>query len=59
MASDDQEAEARYLEGWGFYLTAEFDRESPNGKLEGKGSTWEELRKDARDCLEMSQLYGC
>jgi len=26
MASDDQEVEALYLEGWAFYLMAEFVR---------------------------------
>jgi len=48
---------------------AEFVKESPNTiRLEGEGSTWEELAKDARDCLEacgnvggleISPLYGC
>ena len=52
MASDDQEVEAWYLEGWGFYLMAELAHDSPNGKLEGEGLGWEELAKDARDCLE-------
>jgi len=68
MASDDQEVEALYLEGWAFYLMAEFARESPNGKLEDEGLTLEELAKDARDFLEtcgnvggleMSPLYRC
>lgn len=52
MASDDQEVEAWYLEGWAFYLMAELARDSPSGKLEGEGLAWEELAKDARDCLE-------
>ena len=52
MASDDQEVEAWYLEGWAFYLMAELARNSPSGKLEGEGLAWEELAKDARDCLE-------
>ena len=52
MASDDQEVEAWYLEGWAFYLMAELAHDSPNGKLEGEGLYWEELVKDARDCLE-------
>jgi len=68
MASDDQEGEAWYLEGWAFYLMAEFAHESPNGKLEGGGLALEELAKDARDFLEtcgnvggleMFLLYGC
>lgn len=52
MASDDQEVEAWYLEGWAFYLMSELAHDSPSGKLEGEGLTWEELAKDARDCLE-------
>ena len=58
MASDDQEVEAWYLEGWAFYLMAELAHESPNGKLEGEGLTWEELAKDARDCLETCRNVG-
>lgn len=49
MASDDQEVEAWYLEGWCFYLMAEQARESGQ-KIEDL--TWEELAKDSRDCLE-------
>ena len=52
MGSDDQEVEAWYLEGWAFYLMAEVAQDSPNGKLEGEGLTWEELAKDGRGCLE-------
>ena len=58
MASDDQEVEAWYLEGWAFYLMAELAHDSPNGKLEGEGLTWEELAKDARDCLETCRNVG-
>ena len=58
MASDDQEVEAWYLEGWAFYLMAELAHESPNGKLEGEGLSWEELAKDARDCLETCRNVG-
>ena len=49
MSSDDQEVEAWYLEGWCFYLMAEQSKESGQ-KIEDL--TWEELAKDARDCLE-------
>lgn len=49
MASDDQEVEAWYLEGWCFYLMAEQAKESGQ-KLEDL--SWEELAKDSRDCLE-------
>ena len=58
MASDDQEVEAWYLEGWAFYLMAELAHDSPNGKLEGEGLTWEELGNDARDCLETCRNVG-
>ena len=49
MSSDDQEVEAWYLEGWCFYLMAEQSKESGQ-KIEDL--TWEELARDARDCLE-------
>ena len=59
MASDDQEVKAWYLEDWAFYLMAELAQDSPNGKLEGDGLTWEELAKDAKDCLETCRNVGC
>lgn len=49
MASDDEEVEAWYLEGWCFFLMAEQAREQGD-KLEEL--TWEELSRDSRDCLE-------
>jgi hypothetical protein len=49
MASDDEEVEAWYLEGWCFFLMAEQAREH-GGKLDEL--TWEELARDSRDCLE-------
>lgn len=49
MASDDQEVEAWYLEGWCFFLMAEQAKETGT-KIEEL--SWEELAKDARDCLE-------
>jgi len=49
MASDDEEVEAWYLEGWCFFLMAEQAREQ-GGKLDE--FTWEELARDSRDCLE-------
>jgi len=58
MASDDQEVEGWYLEGWAFYLMAELAHDSPNGKLEGESLAWEELAKDARDCLETCRNVG-
>jgi len=50
IMSDDQEVEAWYLEGWCFMLMGEAAKE--------KGITvedlpWDELARDARDCLEM------
>jgi hypothetical protein len=50
MASDDEEVEAWYLEGWCFFLMAEQAREHGGGKLDEL--TWEELARDSRDCLE-------
>jgi hypothetical protein len=49
MASDEEEVEAWYLEGWCFFLMAEQALEQ-GGKLDG--FTWEELGRDSRDCLE-------
>ena len=59
MASDNLEAEARYLEGWAFYLMAGLADDSPDGKLEGLGLSWEELAKDARDCLGTCRRVSC
>ncbi|KAF9036207.1 TPR-like protein [Panaeolus papilionaceus] len=53
MASDDQEVEAWYLEGWCFYLMAEQAQEN-GGVLDEL--TWQELAKDSRDCLETCQV---
>ncbi|KAF8514554.1 hypothetical protein BU17DRAFT_52517 [Hysterangium stoloniferum] len=52
LAVDDQEVEAWYLEGWAFYLMAEYSREisAPVAEL-----SWEELSRDAMDCLETCQ----
>ncbi|KAH8118077.1 hypothetical protein DFH11DRAFT_1724053 [Phellopilus nigrolimitatus] len=48
IASDDQEVEAWYLEGWCFFLMAEQAKET-DVKIDDL--SWEELAKDARDCL--------
>ncbi|KAI1797119.1 TPR-like protein [Ganoderma leucocontextum] len=53
MASDDQEVEAWYLEGWCFFLMAEQAQEN-GGKVDEL--TWEELAQDGRDCLETCQM---
>lgn len=53
MSTDDQEVEAWYLEGWCFFLMSEQAKES-GGTLDDLG--WEELAKDARDCLETCQV---
>ncbi len=53
MAADDQEVEAWYLEGWCFFLMAE-QAQGNGGKLDE--FTWEDLARDARDCLETSQM---
>lgn len=47
MASDDQEAEVRYLEGWAFYLMTELACDSPDGKLEGEGKSWRRAQETA------------
>ncbi|EGN99228.1 hypothetical protein SERLA73DRAFT_182119 [Serpula lacrymans var. lacrymans S7.3] len=49
LATDDQEVEAWYLEGWAFFLMAEQARETGQSI---EGLSWEELAKDSRDCLE-------
>ena len=54
MASDDQEMEAWYLEGWCFFLMAEEAKEKEDGRLDEL--SWEELAKDSRDCLETCQV---
>jgi len=61
MSADDQEVEAWYLEGWCFFLMSEQVKESGT---EMDGLTWEELAKDARDCLETCKAvsmgyHGC
>lgn len=56
MASDDQDVEAWYLEGWCFFLMAEEARERDGGKLDEL--SWEELARDSRDCLETCQVVG-
>lgn len=53
MASDDQEVEAWYLEGWCFFLLAEKAREN-GAKVEDL--SWEELAQDGRDALERCQM---
>jgi hypothetical protein len=53
MASDDEEVEAWYLEGWCFFLMAEQAREQ-GGKVDEL--TWEELARDSRDCLETCKM---
>lgn len=61
MASDDQDVEAWYLEGWCFFLMAE-EAQACGGKLGAEGEqqsmSWEELAKDARDCLETCEVVG-
>ncbi|KAJ7170707.1 hypothetical protein C8R43DRAFT_980582 [Mycena crocata] len=53
MASDDQEVEAWYLEGWCFFLMSEKAQEQ-GGKLDEL--TWQELATDARDCLATCEV---
>lgn len=49
IATDDQEVEAWYLEGWCFMLMGE-DAKEQNKEVEGL--SWKELAQDARDCLD-------
>ncbi|EKM58296.1 uncharacterized protein PHACADRAFT_26810 [Phanerochaete carnosa HHB-10118-sp] len=53
MAFDDQEVEAWYLEGWCFFLMAEQAQEN-GGTLQELA--WEQLARDARDCLETCKM---
>ncbi|KAH6909077.1 hypothetical protein BKA70DRAFT_224470 [Coprinopsis sp. MPI-PUGE-AT-0042] len=53
MSSDDQDVEAWYLEGWCFNLMSEKAQED-GGSYDGL--TWQELAKDARDCLETCRV---
>ena len=53
IASDDEEVEAWYLEGWCFFLMSEHAREQ-GGKLDEL--TWEELARDSRDYLETCKM---
>ena len=55
MAFDDQEVEAWYLEGWCFVLMAEKAQE--NGGTFNE-LTWEQLARDARDCLETCKMVN-
>jgi hypothetical protein len=67
MATDDQEVEAWYLEGWCFFLMAEHSRACGESI---DGLKWEELAQNAYDCLQTCQtvrspalirsyLYSC
>ncbi|KAJ7285007.1 hypothetical protein C8J57DRAFT_1290131 [Mycena rebaudengoi] len=53
MASDDQEVEAWYLEGWCFFLMSEKAQEN-GGKLDEL--SWQELATDARDCFATCEV---
>ncbi|KAJ3523163.1 hypothetical protein NM688_g8771 [Phlebia brevispora] len=53
MASDDQEVEAWYLEGWCFFMMTEQAREH-DGTF--NDVAWEQLAKDSRDCLDTCQM---
>jgi predicted negative regulator of RcsB-dependent stress response len=55
LATDDEEVEAWYLQGWCFVLMAEQARETGE-KVEELG--WQELAQDARDCLESCQMVN-
>lgn len=56
IATDDQEVEAWYLEGWCFFLMSETAKESCDGRLDDM--SWGELGKDSRDCLETCKVVS-
>ena len=58
MAEDDQDVEAWYLEGWCFFMMAERAREN-GGVLDDSELTFENLARDARDCLEACRTVCC
>ncbi|KAL1716055.1 hypothetical protein EV715DRAFT_255535, partial [Schizophyllum commune] len=58
MSEDDQDVEAWYLEGWCFFMMAERAREN-GGALDDSELTWENLARDARDCLEACRTVCC
>jgi hypothetical protein len=55
FATDDEEVEAWYLQGWCFVLLADQRKESGErmGELD-----WQELAQDARDCLESCRMVS-
>lgn len=55
IATDDEDVEGWYLEGWCFFLMAEQARET---KANVGGLTWEEIAQDSRDCLETCQMVS-
>ena len=55
MASDDQDVMAWYLQGWCFFLMAEKAKETG---IRIEDLTWEELARDARECLETCKTVG-
>jgi hypothetical protein len=56
MASDDEEIDAWYLQGWCFFLMAQQVKETGQ-EIEERG--WQELAQDARDCLEACKNVSC
>jgi hypothetical protein len=55
MSADDQDVEAWYLEGWCFFLMSEQAKETGS---EIDGLSWEELARDAIDCLETCNVVS-
>lgn len=53
LASDDEEIDAWYLQGWCFFLMAQQSKETGQ-PIDGLG--WAELARDSRDCLEACQV---
>jgi hypothetical protein len=56
LASDDENVDAWYLQGWCFFLMAQQVKETGTNIEE---LDWIELAQDSRDCLETCQNVSC
>ncbi|KAG8212982.1 hypothetical protein J3R82DRAFT_11368 [Butyriboletus roseoflavus] len=58
LAADDENIKGWYLMGWAWWLLAERKKEgdvSTTVGLDGHALEWQDMTRDARDCLEMCQ----
>lgn len=63
LASDDANIEGWYLMGWAWWLSAERKKEGDVSATVGLGEDggeleWQDIARDARDCLETCQTVG-